>query len=159
VVITLLAVVGMNIANTELAGATSEQVRLRAFNAAETGLETRIQTLRNDATTSAIPEVRAAVAVENSPLNTMTGVSADTYATTTIYRGEGTMLSRFSAAEFVGFHYSIESVGRSMRNSESVHTAGAFLVASIGAGTSWGSIASGTAPVVAIPAGGLGSTP
>ena len=45
VVITLLAVVGMNIANTELASATSEQLRLRAFNAAETGLETRLQTL------------------------------------------------------------------------------------------------------------------
>ncbi len=45
VVITLLAVVGMNIANTELASATSEQLRLRAFNAAETGLEARLQTL------------------------------------------------------------------------------------------------------------------
>ena len=41
VVITLLAVVGMNIANTELASATSEQLRLRAFNAAETGIEAR----------------------------------------------------------------------------------------------------------------------
>ncbi len=159
VVITLLAVVGMNIANTELAGATSEQLRLRAFNAAETGLEARIQTLRNDATTSSTPDVRNAVAVENSPENAATGTAADTYATTTIYRGEGTMLSRFSAAEFVGFHYSIESVGRSMRNSESVHTAGAFLVASIGAGTSWGAIVSGTAPVVALPEDGLGATP
>jgi type IV pilus assembly protein PilX len=56
VVITLLAVVGMNIANTELASATSEQLRLRAFNAAETGLEARLQTLRTDATTSTEPE-------------------------------------------------------------------------------------------------------
>jgi Tfp pilus assembly protein PilX len=55
VVITLLAVVGMNIANTELAGATSEQLRMRAFNAAETGLETRLQTLALDATTSGTP--------------------------------------------------------------------------------------------------------
>ena len=72
VVITLLAVVGMNIANTELASATSEQVRLRAFNAAETGIEARLQTLRTDATTSTVPDTRAAVAVENAPLNTVT---------------------------------------------------------------------------------------
>ena len=51
VVITLLAVVGMNIANTELASATSEQLRLRAFNAAETGLEATMQTLADVADT------------------------------------------------------------------------------------------------------------
>ena len=58
-VITLLAVVGMNIANTELASATSEQLRLRAFNAAETGLEARLQTLADDANTD--PDARRRV--------------------------------------------------------------------------------------------------
>ena len=68
VVITLLAVVGMNIANVELASATSEQLRLRAFNAAETGLEARLQTLRTDATTDPTPIEARPEAVENSPL-------------------------------------------------------------------------------------------
>ena len=56
-VITLLAVVGMNIANTELAGATSDQLRMRAFNAAESGLEMRIQSLQVDRTTSTTPDI------------------------------------------------------------------------------------------------------
>ena len=132
VVITLLAVVGMNIANTELASATSEQLRLRAFNAAETGLEARLQTLRTDATTSTVPDERVEAPVENSPLNTVTEEAADTYATVTTYRGEGNMLSRYSAGTFVGFHYSVESTGRSSRNAESVHTAGAFIINGIG---------------------------
>lgn len=126
-VITLLAVVGMNIANTELAGATSDQLRLRAFTAAETGLETRIQALWVDRSTSTTPDVWEAVGVENSPLNTSTDEPADTYETTTVYRGEGTMISRFSTGMFTGFHYSIESTGRSARNAEAVHTAGAFI--------------------------------
>ncbi len=94
VVITLLAVVGMNIANTELASATSEQLRLRAFNAAETGLETRLQTLPDDATTDPTPMESDHGRVENSPLNTVTGDAADTYSHVTTYRGEGNMLSR-----------------------------------------------------------------
>src|SRR5262250_972261 len=82
VVITLLAVVGMKIANTELAGATSEQLRMRACNAAETGLETRIQALALTANTSTVPDVVAAQPVENSPTNTATGDPVDTYTTT-----------------------------------------------------------------------------
>jgi Tfp pilus assembly protein PilX len=137
VVITLLAVVGMNIANTELASATSEQLSMRAFNAAETGLEARLQTLRTDANlakTVADPEVRDPVAVENSPVNTATNAPTDTYGTTTIYRGEGSLISRFSAGTFHGFHFSVESTGRSARNALAVHTAGAFQINGTGGG-------------------------
>src|SRR4051812_17753953 len=105
VVITLLAVVGMNIANTELASATSEQLRMRAFNAAESGLEQRMQTLGIDATTSSEPVTTGPLDVENSPLNTATDKAADTYEITTTYYGEGTMLSRFTAGTFAGFHF------------------------------------------------------
>jgi len=157
VVITLLAVVGMNIANTELASATSEQLRLRAFNAAETGLEARLQTLRTDATTSTVPDERAPVAVENSPINTATDEAADTYSTVTTYRGEGSMLSRFSAGTFVGFHYSVESTGRSTRNAESVHTAGAFIVNALGESNTPDPLAPGdNGPVDSVPIAGLG---
>jgi type IV pilus assembly protein PilX len=157
VVITLLAVVGMNIANTELASATSEQLRLRAFNAAETGLETRLQTLRDDATTDAAPDVRDVAAVENSPINSATDEAADTFETTTTYRGEGNMLSRYSAGTFVGFHYSVVSTGRSVRNAEAVHTAGAFIVNGIGDSNTMPPINPGDAPTVAVPVAGLGA--
>jgi type IV pilus assembly protein PilX len=131
VVITLLAVVGMNIANTELAGATSEQLRMRAFNAAETGLETRLQTLALDATTSGTPVKGDPTAVENSPVNP-DDEPTDTFQLTTTYWGEGTMLSRFTTGTFAGFHYSIESTGRSVRGAVAVHTAGAFIVNAVG---------------------------
>lgn len=151
-VITLLAVVGMNIANTELAASTSEQLRLRAFNAAETGVEARIQTLRNDATTSSTPDVRAAVAVENSPTSTSTGTATDYYTTTTQYRGEGSILSRYSIGTFVGFHYSIQSTGSSSRSSAAIHTVGAYIVNGIGDSATFGQKDPTKAPVVALPA-------
>jgi len=156
VVITLLAVVGMNIANTELASATSEQLRLRAFNAAETGIEARLQTLRTDASTSTVPDERAAEGVENSP-TIGDDEPTDTFATVTVYRGEGSMLSRYSAGTFVGFHYSVESTGRSMRNAESVHTAGAFIINGIGDANPTGPIDEEHPPVVEPPDGGLGT--
>jgi Tfp pilus assembly protein PilX len=157
-VITLLAVVGMNIANTELAGATSDQLRMRSFNAAESGLETRIQSLWVDRTTSPTPDVRPAVAVENSPRNTVTNQPADTYETTTIFRGEGNMLSRFSTGTFVGFHYSVESTGRSARNSESVHNAGAFVINGVGDSPSFSGLV-GNAPYVTRPPAAGASPP
>jgi Tfp pilus assembly protein PilX len=150
VVITLLAVVGMNIANTELASATSEQLRMRAFNAAETGLEARLQSLSLDGDTDPTPDVRAALPVENSPRNTATDTATDTYTTTTTYRGQGNMLSRYSNNTFVGFHYSVVSTGRSMRNAESVHTAGAFIPNSTTASIVLNRF-DGPAPVVALP--------
>ena len=112
VVITLLAVVGMNISNTELSGAAGEQLRLRAFNAAESGIEARLQTLRNDGTTSTTPDTKVAVGVENSPKSSADATATDTYATVTTYRGEGSMLSRYSAGTFAGFHYTVESTDR-----------------------------------------------
>ncbi len=67
------------------------------------------------------------------------------------------MLSRYSAGTFVGFHYSVESTGRSVRNAESVHTAGAFIINGSGDTTPSPPIPPGTGPYVALPAGGLGA--
>lgn len=134
-VITLLAVVGMNISNTELAGATSEQLRMRAFNAAETGLETRLQTLRSDnkiAKDKKDPEIRDITGVDGSPINPSTKKPTDTYTTSTAFIGEGAMISRYSAATFHGFHFEIASTGASTRNASAVHTAGAYIVNKIG---------------------------
>jgi len=151
-VITLLAVVGMNIANTELASATSEQLRLRAFNAAETGIEARVQTLRTDATTSSTPDTKPAVDVENSPKNSSTTLATDTYATTTQYRGEGMVLSRYTIGTFVGFNYSIQSTGTSARNAVAVHTIGAYIVNGVGDSATFTEKDPTAAPIVALPA-------
>jgi Tfp pilus assembly protein PilX len=150
-VITLLAVVGMNIANTELASATSEQLRLRAFNAAETGIEARIQTLRTEATTSTTAVTLPSAYVENSPRNTATGTATDAYVTTLQYRGEGTMLSRFSLGTFVGFHYSIDSAGTSGRSAAATHTVGAYLINGVGDSSTFTPKDPTLAPVVALP--------
>jgi Tfp pilus assembly protein PilX len=127
-VITLLAVVGMNIANSELRTATSEQLRLRAFNAAESGLEQRFQTFAMDASTSSAPVVGPTVAVTTSAMNANTGLATDHYRVTTTYRGEGSIVSRYSANTFAGFHFSVESAGTSARSASVVHGAGAYLV-------------------------------
>jgi len=150
VIITLLAVVGMNIANTELASATSEQLRMRAFNASETGLEQRLQTLGVDATTSAAPVVADAVAVENSPLNPSNNPT-DTYQVTTTYWGEGSMLSRYSAGTFAGFHYAVQSTGTAPRGAVAVHTVGAFIVNSVGDSNVAEQVDPSAAPVNALP--------
>ena len=157
VVITLLAVVGMNIANTELASATSEQLRLRAFNAAETGLEITMQTLADDADTDPTPINVGPVGIENSPLNTETEEAADTYSAETIYRGEGNMISRFSTGTFLGFHYSVQVTGRSSRNAESVHTAGAVLIRAVGDDGNERPVAASAIPSNNLPTGGLGT--
>jgi Tfp pilus assembly protein PilX len=148
VVITLLAVVGMNIANSELNAATSEQLRLRAFNAAEVGLERRLQTLRTDASTSAIPEVRANTAVEGSTTYGGGGAT-DWYTSTTTYRGEGNMISRYSAGTFAGFHFSVQSTGTSARSATAVNTAGAYIINSVRNSGSFQP--GGAAPVTALP--------
>jgi Tfp pilus assembly protein PilX len=127
-VITLLAVVGMNIANSELRSATSEQLRLRAFNAAESGLEQRFQTFAVDAVTSSTPIVGPTVAVVSSATNVSTGAATDHFRVTTTYHGEGSMISRYSVNTFAGFHFSVESAGTSARSASVIHGAGAYLV-------------------------------
>lgn len=149
-VITLLAVVGMNIANTELASATSEQLRLRAFHAAETGLERRLEILATDHPVNSTPDVRAVTAVANSPTSSATGTATDFYTTTTTWRGEGGMISRYSAMAFKGFYYSVQSTGTSARSAQAVNSVGAYLVNSTGGTATYGPIAFGL-PVTGAP--------
>jgi type IV pilus assembly protein PilX len=146
-VITLLAVVGMNISNTELAGATGEQLRLRAFNAAETGLETRLQTLREDGDPAVAEDERPAEAVENSPVNS-DDEATDNYTTSTRYIGEGMMISRYSAASFAGFYFEVDSTGTSSRNAVAQHTAGAYLVNGVDGSPPMGPVDPDNPPVV-----------
>ena len=84
-IITLLAVVGMNIANTELASATSEQIRLRAFQAAESGIEYGLVAM-GDTPTDGADHESDPIPVEGSPKDA-DGNAIDTYKTTITYRG------------------------------------------------------------------------
>jgi hypothetical protein len=125
-IITLLAVVGMNISNSELAAATSEQLRMRAFQAAETGVERGLAGLL-DVPTSSTAEVESAViAVEGSP-TTPDDEPTDHYQTRSQYRGESALVDGYGKG-FGSFHFTVISNGTSARNAVAEHTQGAYIV-------------------------------
>lgn len=127
VVITLLAVVGMNISNSELASATSEQLRLRAFQAAETGVERGLQNLASVGTASTTPITDPVTAIDNSQVNPSTGVAQDSYQTVRQYREWSTFIPNNSRI-FNAYHYTVISTGSSARNAVAMHTQGAFIM-------------------------------
>lgn len=126
-IITLLAVVGMNISNSELASATSEQLRLRAFQAAETGVERGLQNLASVGTASFAPLTDPITAVDNSQVNPSTGVAQDSYQTVRQYRDWSTFIPNNSRV-FNAYHYTVISTGTSARNAVAMNTQGAFIM-------------------------------
>lgn len=130
-ILTLLAVSGMNSASTELIMAGNEQYRQNAFQAAETGVEQALTTLAN-VPQSGAPTVAPATAVPGS--------TTDEYATSSRYLGDDLNIPGFSAGKFVGFHYEITSTGTSARNARAQHVQGAFVIQSSGSGGSERSI-------------------
>jgi type IV pilus assembly protein PilX len=119
VIITLLAISGMNTASTELVMAGNEQYRQRATQASQTGIEQALTVLYT------VPQTGTAVTV---PATAIAGSSPDTYSTSSRYMGDDTNIPGFSAGKYVGFHYEIGSTGNSARNSQVVDTLGAFVV-------------------------------
>jgi len=126
-IITLLAVVGMNISNSELASATSEQLRLRAFQSAETGVERGLQNLASVGTASLTPITDARTPVDNSPINPSDSSAQDNYQTVRQYRDWSTFIPNNSRV-FNAYHYTVISTGTSARNAVAVHTQGAFIM-------------------------------
>jgi hypothetical protein len=128
-VLTLLAVSGMNTASTELVMAGNEQFQENAFQAAEMGIE---QAMRNGA-------FNPGNAIETFPATTVTGTTSDTYAANiTPQPGPnmphgamwGNRLDSFST-----FHFEVQSTGQSTRNATTTHTQGMFVIAPYDAGT------------------------
>ncbi len=114
VVLTLLAIAGMNTASTELVMSGNEQFREGAFQAAETGIERTVAVL------DTIPP-------GSKPVEKTETLSPNTsYTTTTTYRGEG-VVPGFSQ-KFVGYYYDVQSTGRSVRNAASSQTQGAYVI-------------------------------
>ena len=133
VVLTLLAVSGMNTASTELVMAGNEQYRQSAFHAAETGVEQALSVL------ATVPQTGAPVAVAATAVP---GSAHAEYATSSRYVGDDLNVPGYSAGKFVGLHYEIASTGTSVRNANARHVQGAYVIQSTGGGGggSFGSI-------------------
>jgi len=143
-ILTLLAVTGMNTATTELVMAGNEQYRNNASHAASTGIEEAIPGI------AAVPTVEAApvtVAPTPVPGSDPAPAVADTYSTSTQYVGEETGLPQSSANKFVGLHYVITSTGRSARSAKDVQLQGVLVVAPAGSsGGDFGKTGKGLGP-------------
>ncbi len=131
-ILTLLAITGMNTASSELIMAGNEQFRQNAFQAAEAGIEQAISALPT------VPQSGVPVVVADQPVPDST--SGDEFTTSSRYLGDDLNVPGFSAGKFVGFHYEITSTGTSARNANSQHAQGAFVIQSAGGGGSYGSI-------------------
>lgn len=125
VIVTVLAVSAVNTASTELIMAGNEQFRERAFQAAEVGVERGLRSL------ATVPQTGVAVVASETAV---TALPQDAYALSSIYLGEDNDIPGFSAGKFVGLHYRIDSTGTSLRNAQSVHEQGAYVLASGGGG-------------------------
>lgn len=128
VILTLLAVSGMNTATMDLIMAGNEQFRQNAARAAETGLEQAAATL-GSVDQSATPTVRTGTLPN----------AAETYTTSSLYMGDDENVPGFSANRVVGLHYEITSTGQSARNARSGQSMGTVLIQKNDAG-SFGSI-------------------
>ncbi len=125
VVLTLLAVSGMNTASTELRMAGNEQFRKRAFEASEAGIE---RGLAQGPFNPGAPPVTVAVTPADP------AVVEDRYSLLITPVGATAAPPGYSLKTFSAEHFTILSQGDSLRsgtavqNSVSTHTQGLFLV-------------------------------
>lgn len=117
VILTLLAISGMNTSTTELFMAGNEMYQENAFQAAETGIE------RTMATSTFNPGV---LPPAEPPVVTL--ANGDAYAAAVQPRGSSPPPPGYTLGEFSAEHFDIESTGTSQRNATSTHTQGLFLV-------------------------------
>lgn len=127
VVLTILAITGMSIASTELVMAGTEQDRVRAFSAAETGVERAARALGDVPTVPGAEVTVAATDVEGSSVNTASGAATEQYETTTRYRGSTQICPGSSSGKVQSFHFEVESIGTAARGATSTHTQGVYL--------------------------------
>lgn len=119
VILTLLAISGMNTSSTELVMAGNEQYRLNAAQASATGVEEALPAL------STVPQTAVPVVV--GPAN-VPGSASDQYQTSSQYMGDSTVADGYSFKKFVTYHYEITSTGTSSRNAQAVTTQGAYVI-------------------------------
>lgn len=121
VILTLLAISGMNTSSTELLMAGNEQFRQNAVQASAAGIEDAMTVLQN------VPQKLNTPVVVNQDVPSAANPE-DKYTTSSQYLGEQQFVSGYSVGKYVGFHYEITSTGNSSRNAQAVTTQGAYVV-------------------------------
>lgn len=128
-VLTLLAVSGMNTASTELMMAGNEQFQEGAFQAAETGIEQAMDT----------GAFNPGVASQTIPLTLVAGTTNDRFTTVTTPQPGINMPMQAMWGNrwdsFSTFHFQIQSQGTSARNAATAHVQGMFVIAPFDAST------------------------
>jgi type IV pilus assembly PilX-like protein len=117
VVLTLLAISGMNTATTELLMAGNEKYQENAFQAAETGIE------RTIATAAFNPAAMPPPVPPQVDLG-----DGSNYEAVVLPRGSSPPPPGYSIGTFGAEHFEIQSTGNSLRNATSSHVQGLFLV-------------------------------
>jgi hypothetical protein len=124
-ILTILALSGINTATTELAMAGNEQYRRNAAQAATAGIEEAITQLGVVPTSpGAAPTVVAPTLLPDS--------RDERFRTSTRFVGDETGLPQSSADKFVGLHFQIDSTGTSLRNASDAQEQGVMVVAASG---------------------------
>ena len=121
-VITLLAISGMNAVSLELIMAGNEQYRQNAFQAAETGIERSLIT--GNFVPGAADEVQTNVPVPNT--------AADLYSTRIASDLAGAAQPAIWGASwnsFATYHFTVGSTGNSIRSSSATNVQGIALIA------------------------------
>jgi type IV pilus assembly protein PilX len=130
VVITLLAIGGMNSVSVELAMAGNTQYQQRAFEAAEAGIETRLGDDREFNPQAAEPDEETDVPVADDPR-----LATDTYSyrmTPDLGGQEQLAISGNSLKKFSSYHFTIQSTGASGRKARTTHVQGVATINSKG---------------------------
>ncbi len=124
-ILTILALSGINTATTELAMAGNEQYLRNAAQAATAGIEEAITDIGAVPTSpGAAPTPRCRPCPRHSTSTAM--------PRTTRFIGDETGLPQSSADKFVGLHFQIDSTGTSLRNASDLQQQGVMVVAASG---------------------------
>jgi type IV pilus assembly protein PilX len=123
-VLTLLAISGMNTATVELRMAGNLQSAQNAFQAAEIGIERTLAT--------AVPNTAATITV---PETTVPGSTTDRYETVTRFETPNGVtpvptggFSMGAGAGFSAYHFDVTSTGTSARDARAVNTQSFYIV-------------------------------
>jgi type IV pilus assembly protein PilX len=122
-VVTLLAIAGMNTASVEFIMAGNEQYRSRAFQAAEAGIEQSLASGTFNPGTATTQTVSGTVTIDTKNHDNYTALIAralDGAAQPAIWGN--------SWNSFATYHFQIDSTGTSVRNSQSVNTQGVAVI-------------------------------
>jgi type IV pilus assembly protein PilX len=132
VILTLLAISGMNSASTELVMAGNEQYRQKAFNASSAGIEQALVDLEKVKQDKLTPTTTDKTSISG-------GDAEDAYVTSSQYKDAEENVAGFTAGRFAAYHYEITATGTAVRQATSVQTQGAYLIQR-SEGTPFGSI-------------------